>query len=219
MAAPRKLFIAGSTGVVGKTIVRQADARGVDIVPLVRPKSATPGATHPKAAICELSDPKALSAAMAGCTTVLQLIGTMRNRFNTGDTYEVSDIGTTRQLVEAAKATGGVDHFVLLSSVGAGRPMGAYLKAKAAAEALVTQSGLPYTIFRPSAFTGAEGRQVPGFATALTKMLGFQKYVPIEVEELAWTLLFVATERAAVGSVLEGPSLWAEVERVRAARA
>jgi len=152
---------------------------------------------------------------MRGCTTVLQLIGTMRSRFGAGDTYETSDIGTTRQLVEAAKASG-VDHLVLLSSVGAGRPMGAYLKAKAKAEALVRESGIPFTILRPSAFTGTEERQVPGWAQSLTRALGLSRYQPIEVEDLARALLDVAVRRAPLGVALEGGSLWEVVARAKA---
>src|SRR5690349_15737555 len=135
-----KLFVAGSTGAVGRTVMRQADARGVDVVPHLRPKTAAQGkALHPKADVLELSETEKLAEAFrsTGRTSVLQLIGTMRKRFAAGDTYESSDIGTTQQLVDAAKKAGTVDHVVLLSSVGAGRPVGAYLKAKARAEQIV----------------------------------------------------------------------------------
>ena len=94
---------------------------------------------------------------MSECTTVVQLIGTMRKRFAQGDTYESSDVGTTRQLVAAATEAQ-IDHFVLLSSVGADKPMGAYLKAKAEAERIVFDSGIPWTVFRPSSFDGGGHR-------------------------------------------------------------
>src|SRR5262249_32915216 len=78
------------------------DARGVAIVPHLRPKHTSGGAgVDPRAAVLDLADVGALTDALRGCTTVMQLIGTMRRRFADGDTYEVSDIGTTRQLVEA----------------------------------------------------------------------------------------------------------------------
>src|SRR5207245_164039 len=95
-----------------------------------------------------------LRTALARCTTVTQLIGTTRKRFAAGDTYESSDIGTTRQLVDAAHAAGTIDHFILLTSVGAGKPRGAYLRAKAEAERIVIESGIAYTIFRPSFLIG-----------------------------------------------------------------
>src|SRR4051812_43337599 len=134
----RKLFVAGATGATGKVLVPMARAEKIAIVPHARPKSA--GSAPEGAAVVDLGDAAALSKAMKGCTTVVQLIGTMKKRFATGDTYETSDIGTTRQLVEAAKSCGTVDHLVLLSSVGAGRPVGAYLQAKAKTEEIVRKS-------------------------------------------------------------------------------
>lgn len=209
-----RIVIAGSTGVVGQNVVRIANERGLDIVPLVRPKSAS--VADPRAVVVSLDDVPALEKAMAGATTVMQLIGTMRKRFSSGDTYETSDIGTTRSLVRAAKAAS-LQHFVLLSALGAGTKRGAYLKAKARAEQLVTDSGLSFTIFRPSAFTGVEGRQVPAFVGSLTKWLGLAKLQPIHVRDLARALLLVARDGEPKNAILEGESLWRVVESGRAA--
>jgi uncharacterized protein YbjT (DUF2867 family) len=142
---------------------------------------------------------------------VVQLIGTVRARFTAGDTYESSDVGTTRLLVEAARRLGAV-HLVLLSSVGAGRPVGAYLKAKARAEALVTGSGLPWTILRPSAFEDRGGKRLPG-ARAIIKFLGLPKWELISLHELSSALLKVAVERGPLYAVLEGRTLWDAVAR------
>ena len=205
----RRLFVAGSTGAVGRTVIRLADAAGLDVVPHARPRSAAQGKpTHPRTALFDLSDAEALTRALRDRTTVLQLIGTMRNRFARGDTYETSDIGTTRQLVDAAKSAGTIDHFILLSSVGAGRPMGAYLKAKARAEAIVRDSGLPFTIVRPSAFMG-EGHHVPAFYGALTRAIGARNLEPIKVEDLARALLTIANRRAPLNETLPSSALGA----------
>lgn len=208
----RKLFIAGATGATGKVVVALAQERGTRIVAHVRPKSS---ASAPKgAAVVDLADATALRAAMKGCTTVVQLIGTMKKRFASGDTYESSDIGTTRQLVDAAKATG-VDHLVLLSSVGAGRPMGAYLEAKARAEAIVTESGIDWTIFRPSVLEGGERGAAPAMR-AVTGLLGLKKYRPIRLEELAAAILHSTGTRAPLGVALEGAALWDVVDAASA---
>jgi uncharacterized protein YbjT (DUF2867 family) len=199
---PRRLFIAGATGAVGRVLLPLADARHVAVVPHVRPKSAST-LTHPARAVLELSDP-ALAEAMRGCTTVVQLIGTMKKRFGSGDTYESSDVGTTRLLVEAAKQEG-VDHLVLLSAALTGLGVGAYLKAKARAEALVRDSGLAFTILRPSSFS--DRADTPALVAALGA------YMPeairgITLEQLAKTILHVAVERAPLGATLEGATLW-----------
>jgi uncharacterized protein YbjT (DUF2867 family) len=196
----RRLFVAGATGAVGREVMRQAK---VPAVAHVRPAKR---GTFPGEAAFELEDRAALERALAGCTTVLQLIGTVRSRFAAGDTYESSDVGTTRLLAAAASAAG-VDHLVLLSSVGAGKPVGAYLQAKARAEAIVRESGVPYTIFRPSMFVG-EGRRPPPLWGAITGALGLDRYRPIEVSELAAKLLRCAGARAPLGAALEGRPLW-----------
>jgi uncharacterized protein YbjT (DUF2867 family) len=216
VTSTRKLFIAGATGAVGQVLVPLALAKGVSLVAHARPQSGDK-VKAPNMAVLELADSAALDAAMAGCTTVVQLIGTMRKRFASGDTYETSDIGTTRQLVDAAKRVGTVDHLVLLSSVGAGRPMGAYLKAKAAAESLVANSGIAFTMLRPSAFEDRPGQAMPG-ARTLMRALGLRRYEPIRLEELARALLHVSVVRAPLGQALEGKSLWQQVELGGASR-
>ena len=201
----RRIFVAGATGAVGQSLLELATRRQVDVLAHARPKSASRLGARPVAAL-ELSDPK-LVEVLRGCTTVVQLIGTMKKRFSAGDTYETSDIGTTRQLVDAARASGTVDHLVLLSSVGAGSPRGAYLKAKAEAERLVTSSGLPFTLFRPSAFEDREGVFLAGMGP-ITRLFGLKKYEPIKLADLAAAILFAATERAPLGVALEGQPLW-----------
>lgn len=202
---PRRLFVAGASGATGKQVVSLATEQGLQVVAHRRPK---PGRTSDaRSALFELSDGEALRAALTGCTTVLQLIGTTRARFAQGDSYESSDVGTTRALVEAARKAG-ADHFVLLSSAGAGHPVGAYLRAKALAERLVKEGGVPWTIFRPSAFITETQGPPPGFA-ALTRLLGLRRFEPIPIEALARALLRSARERAPLETVVEGSTLFA----------
>lgn len=207
----RTIFVAGASGAVGRTVVRQAQARGTRIRPHYR--KPPDGALPEGAVVGSLDDAEWLAQKLEGVTTVLQLIGTMRKRFAKGDTYETSDIGTTRSLVEAAKKAGSVDHIVLLSSVGAGRPIGAYLRAKAKAESLVMTSTIPWTVFRPSAFDG-EGHRVPGFGF-FGKLPVLGSYRPIKVDDLARAILHVAEARAPIDTVLEGESLFATVDESR----
>ena len=73
---PRRLFVAGATGAVGRTLVPLALQAGLEVVPHVRPRSASK-LIHPAAVVMELDDPR-LPGAMTGCTTVIQLIGTIK---------------------------------------------------------------------------------------------------------------------------------------------
>ena len=217
----RRLFVAGSTGATGRTLLRLLPA-DVDCVAHRRPRPEREGAGGAGARIAtlDLGDAAALAAAMAGRTTVIQLIGTMKKRFAAGDTYESSNIQTTRQLVAAAQQVG-ADHVILLSSGGAGRPSGADLQAKAEAERIVASSGLTsgivYTILRPSAFIGEE-HHVPFFVEPICRWIGLDRYRPIRLEQLAAAILQVALDRGPAG-VLEGRGLWEVVDRAVARQA
>jgi uncharacterized protein YbjT (DUF2867 family) len=204
---PRKLFVAGASGATGRQVVSLATEQGLDVLAHLRPKPGrVPG---PKTAVFSLSDSEALKAALRSCTTVLQLIGTTRQRFASGDTYESSDVGTTRALVDASRQVG-IDHVVLLSSAGAGYPLGAYLRSKAEAEQVVKSGTIPWTIFRPSAFI-SESQKPPAAFAALTRALGLRRFEPIPLALLAQGLVRSAKERAPLEAVLEGNALFAWV--------
>jgi uncharacterized protein YbjT (DUF2867 family) len=205
------LFLAGATGATGRTALRLASERGIEVVAHVRPRSVQKLEGDPRAIAFELTDGPALEAALKGCTAVLQLIGTIRQRFSQGDTYASSDIETTRLLVEAAKRVGAKPHVVLLSSVGAGRPVGAYLKAKAEAERVVIDSGLSYTLVRPSALVG-DRHHVPGWVSTVTRGLGLRSFQPITLEALAAALLYAGITQSPRNAIVEGKSLWSLVD-------
>jgi len=218
---PSRLFLAGATGAVGSLFLPLAEAAGHAVVPHVRPQSAakTPLAAHPNACVANLGDTPRIANAMRGCDAAVCLVGTMRNRFAAGDSYEASDIGAVREVVAACQAAG-VPRVVLLSSLGAGG-MGAYLKAKGEAERIVRESGLAWAIARPGAFASPEGapeglhgaRRFPGFGKALFAGLGAvglegfaHRYGPMPLDVLA-TALLRAAEGRADGCILHGEDL------------
>ena len=202
----RSIFVAGASGAVGRTLVQQGLANGVTLRPHYR-KLPEGGLPH-GGVVGALDDHDWLTEHLRGQTTVLQLIGTMKKRFASGDTYETSDVGTTRSLVECAKRAGTVDHIVLLSSVGAGRPVGAFLKAKARAETIVSTSGIPWTTLRPGAFDGGGHHAPPGLGL-FSKIPGLHGLRPIHVDYLARVILHVAGTRGPLDTVLEGDPIFA----------
>lgn len=214
---PRRILVTGATGATG-TCLRQD--LGLDLGRFLFHQRPRPDRSPPPGWACfSLSEGDRLRGLLAdeGVTTVVQLIGTMRRRFKRGDTYATSDVGTTAALASAARRVATVDHFVLLSSVGAGRPVGAYLRAKAEAERWVTESGVPWTILRPSAFVGGGHRPPPG-AAFVTRSLGLRRWQPIALADLAAVIAYAALHRAWPEQVLEGEALWQAVEQSRAWR-
>lgn len=206
-------FIAGSTGATGRTLTQIAKMNNIEVFPHVRRKSASK-AEAPEFAF-DLSERELLEEKLSSCYSVVQLIGTMKKRFSSGDTYESSDIGTTQTLVDAAKSQN-VQHIVLLSSAGTGAPRGSYLRAKAEAERIVRESGISYSIFRPSMFEGDYHGRIPGLRFVCEKM-GMKKYLPIKLEELAGAILLASISEDSRDTIFEGANLWEQVEKAREA--
>jgi len=218
-----RIFVAGATGATGRVFVPMATAAGHDLVLHVRPQSAdkSPLAKDPRARIFDLATAAALEDALAKCDVALSFVGTMRSRFKAGDTYESSDIASTRELVMGALAAK-VPRFILLSSFGAGS-VGAYLQMKGECEDIVKKSGVRWTILRPSALVspedGPEGTHgtrsaPPGSGAvfgALRRLPGLGPFAddvrPIPIHVLCDAILRVLHDPRD-GATLEGRDLW-----------
>lgn len=224
MVRPMRIFVAGATGATGQVFVPLATAAGHELVLHVRPQtvSRTPLAADTRARVFNLDDGEALHAALTGCDAVVSLIGTMRSRFQQGDTYQSSDVGSTRQLVDGAMATAVPPRFLLLGSYGAGGP-GAYLKMKAECERIVRESPLRWTFFRPSALASPPGamegphghRRAPPGMGAILSALGYVPGLrgwaddvrPMPLDVLCRAMLRVLAEPMD-GATLSGRQLW-----------
>jgi nucleoside-diphosphate-sugar epimerase len=200
---PKRAFIAGATGFTGRALALQpTDGAGVQLALQVRPGSSSIAKLEGDDRIVEvaLDDEAALAAALEGMDAVVQLIGTVRANFNEQTSYESVDYGTTVKLVGAARRAG-VEHFVLLSSVGAGMGLGSYLSWKKKTERAVTESGLGYTILRPSYLAGDEVMTERRAARYTSAFLGgmsdspvgypFAAIRPINIQVLAQIILEV----------------------------
>ena len=160
-------FVLGATGFVGREVVRQLCVRGGKPWAHVRPDSKSLAEWRTK--FGELGaevdttawDAPALAVRFRELrpAQVYVLIGTTRNKAKSdavqGNIYEAVDLGLTKLAVEAARASEVKPRIVYLSSVGAdSKARSAYLRARGQAEEVVTGSGLPWVIARPSIITG-----------------------------------------------------------------
>jgi uncharacterized protein YbjT (DUF2867 family) len=198
-------FIAGATGYTGQAMLEELARIKTDWT--ARPHARAAGKLA-GAVVCDPRDVAKLTEGMRGCDAVVQLIGTVRARFDDGD-YEAIDYGTTVALGEAAKAAG-VPRLLLLSSVGAASARGRYLQVKRKTEEWVEKSGLEYTIVRPSFIVGPGRRAAQVFGALAYPLPAFRA---IEVHELARVFIHALERRDAVKNrILEGKSMW-EVAR------
>jgi uncharacterized protein YbjT (DUF2867 family) len=166
-------LVLGATGFVGREVVRQLCVRGAKTVAHIRPDSKSLAQWRGKldALGAAVDTTPWDTGALAARLRVLEpaqiyiLIGTTRSRAKAddvaGNIYEKIDLGLTQIAVDAARASERRPRLVYLSSVGADpTARSAYLNARGRAEQVVTGSGLPWIIARPSIITGErdEGR-------------------------------------------------------------
>jgi len=228
LLARMRVLVAGATGAVGSTLVPLLRESGLQATPHVRPQTAAqhPLGKDPEALICDLSDSAALDRGMAGCDCVACLVGTMRNRFRIGDTYETSHYLPLVRLVDSAPRVPWRHprHFVLLTSLGA-RPGSGYLGWKWFAEEAVRHSPLPWTIVRPSFLDtrgtranpshGGDRRPPPlvgGLISLVRYVPGLRQYAdelrPMPVDVLCRAIVRILRDGAPTGEVLTGRTLW-----------
>lgn len=213
-------FVAGATSFTGRAIAAQDPERhGVDLKLQVRPGSPSRKKLEgdPRVSLVDINSRIGLEDALVNVDCVVQLIGTVRARFKETGDYEAVDYGTTAKLLDAAKLRK-VPHFLLLSSVGAGTGWGQYLKWKQRTEDLVRDSGLPWTIVRPSYLAGDEQFPERASLSATTAFLrGFSESMfgggyaadlrPINIQVLARVFLHLVNA-GPQKRVLKGRHLW-----------
>jgi len=150
-----KVGLIGGTGFVGSYLIDELVARGHRPRVLVRPGSE--GRVRQSEA-CEqvsgsVADEGALRETLTGCEAAIFNVGILREFPRRGITYEALQHQAATLCMDAAVALG-VPRFVLMSANGVEARATPYQKTKLAAEEHLRQSGLAYTIFRPSVIFG-----------------------------------------------------------------
>lgn len=158
-----KIFVTGAAGFVGGHTVRALLARGHEVVGLVRTlPDASRKASGAVYVTGDVTDAATLPPEkLAGCEAVVHLVGIIQEVRSKGQTFEAVHVQGTRNVLAAARAAGVSGRFVYLSAIGSDASAASeYSTTKARAEQAVKESGIPYTIFRPSVLLGPDGEFV-----------------------------------------------------------
>jgi uncharacterized protein YbjT (DUF2867 family) len=188
-----KIAITGGTGFVGGHFATRVLAEGHEVVLLSRSVRRPDGEGNESPNVVrvasDLSDVDVLSAAFAGCDAVAHCAGI--NREIGRQTYQRIHVDGTRNVVEAAKRAG-VRRIALMSFLRARPNCGSpYHESKWAAEEIVRNSGLDYTIVKAGMVYGRGDHMLDHLSHALHTFpifatVGFREKAirPLAVEDL-----------------------------------
>lgn len=162
-SGPARVFVSGATGFVGRHVVRELVSRGFKPVCLVRDKSKFASVFRDllsdsyDVVVGDVFDDAALADAVRDCDAAIHLIGIITESPMHGQTFERIHKIATQRVVDACKLAG-VPRYVHMSALGTrANAVSEYHKTKWAAECYVRDSGLAWTIFRPSLIHGPDG--------------------------------------------------------------
>ncbi len=226
----KTVALAGGSGFIGRAIARRLIAGGgIKVRVLTRnPDKARaqidlPGVEFVRADI-EQRGP--LAEVLKGANAIVDAIqfdGYPVENPRRGLTFERIDYGGVVALVNAAKEAG-VQQFIYVSGAAADEnSTHPGFRAKGRAERVIRESGLTYTIFRPSLVYGPEDKVVNGLARALrfapvfgVPGTGRQKVQPVLVDDLAACVMLAVSGRGRNGTYeIGGPDLMTFDEMMR----
>ncbi len=153
----RRILVLGGTGTIGRATVRALAARGHAVVCLVRRRDPSGPADPPAlpagatARVADVTDPASLARDGLRGEPFDVLISCLASRTGLPDDAWAIDYQAHVNALEAARAAG-VTHVILLSAICVQKPVLAFQHAKLAFERVLIESGLAYTIVRPTAF-------------------------------------------------------------------
>ena len=217
---PQTIFLTGATGFVGRSVLGALLDRGNAVSTLChsKPVEGLPPdqAARVRSTVGGLFDDAALRAAVAGCSAAVHLVGIIEEHPDRGETFERIHVQGTRAVLGAVKDAR-IRRYVHMSALGT-RPDAAsqYHRTKWRAEEFVRESGLEFTIFRPSMIHGPGGdfmQQVaawargdklpyffmPYFGSGIIGHAPAGKIQPVRVDEVATAFADAVTTDAAVG--------------------
>jgi divinyl chlorophyllide a 8-vinyl-reductase len=156
-----RVFVIGGTGTIGRATVQALVQRGHEVVCFVRPRAGVGAALKPEdtarllagaeVRVGDVSDPASLARDGFRGEGFDALVSCLASRTGVPQDAWAIDHQAHVDVLRAAQAAG-VGHVVLLSAICVQKPLLAFQHAKLAFERVLIDSGLRYSIVRPTAF-------------------------------------------------------------------
>jgi NADH dehydrogenase len=225
-----RIFVTGASGFVGSHVLPALLGAGHTVTALARNEKVAVAlrTRHAAAAsalqihIGDMASPATLEGALRGHDVVVHLVALARD-WNGGADLERINVGGTVNMLDAARRDG-VRQFIHLGALGVEeRASLHYASSKARAERAVRESGLTYTILKPSLMWG-ERDGFFNIVAALVKVPapivpvpgnGKSRFQPIWVGDVARVVVMAVQAPATfAGRSLElgGPRYWTYAE-------
>lgn len=218
----RTIAVAGGSGFIGRAIVRSLGAdSSIRIRVLSRHPEKARNAlweSHAEFVAADVTVPSSVCAAIAGADTIIDTVqfdGYPVEKPRRGLTFDRIDLGAVRALLTAAVATN-TRQFIYISGAAADEASRhPAFRAKGLAERAIRESGLTYTIFRPSLVYGPGDAVISNFARLLriapifaVPGTGKQRLQPVHVDDLAACVAMAVSGRGRNGIYdVGGPDL------------
>jgi NADH dehydrogenase len=169
-----KIFISGGTGFVGGHVCRALRERGHTLRLLVHRRRGT-AESGVEFFEGDVTRPASFAEGVNGCDAVINLVGIIREFPSRGITFEKLHVQATEAMLEITRKAG-ISRYLQMSALGV-RPaaVSAYHQTKWRAEELVRESGLEWTIFRPSLIFGPHD----AFINMLASQLRLAPLMPV----------------------------------------
>lgn len=167
--APVRVFVVGASGYIGKHVVRELVARRYEVICLARKRAGIRGKeteddtrralSGAEVRFGDVTDPTSLLRDGLRGETFDAVISCLATRTGTPRDAWLVEHQANLNVLEASKAAG-ARHFILLSAICVQKPLLAFQRAKLAFERALRDSGLTYSIVRPTAFFKSLSGQV-----------------------------------------------------------
>jgi len=204
-----KVAVIGGTGFIGRNITKKLVEEGISTVLISRNPAKLYEKMGGKIETREANIlyPQQISDAVRGCDVVINCVGIIREKGE--NTFEGTHIQGVINILHALKENR-INRFIHISALGVGRGIETrYFRTKETGEKFIVESGLEWTIFRPSIVIGEDGgifKKIKDLSISpviiLPDMRGGRNQI-ISVEDLASAVFFSAAKKIAVREVVE----------------